>query len=201
MQHQLGNETKHRRNLVGHTFGGVEVAGHSKRCRAISQAIGEAQQDPCIMNTWVHDGSKDITGADYVGADSVECAVEVVEAVVNAVERAGAYYLAEEIHGGVVHDGHVVGVPDWMKDCVESKVFGIGLESYTVGSNDFYTAYAAKNGACRESGSWHTECRRVARRYCGPCRGSCRLPECRLRAEITGRDARRSHQLHRNKDL
>ncbi len=32
-----------------------------------------------------------------------------------------------------------------MKDCVESKVFGIGLESYTVGSNDFYTSYAAKN--------------------------------------------------------
>ena len=32
-----------------------------------------------------------------------------------------------------------------MKDCVESKVFGIGLESFTAGSNDFYTAYAAKN--------------------------------------------------------
>ena len=32
-----------------------------------------------------------------------------------------------------------------MKDCIESKVFGIGLESYTVGSNDFYTAYAAQN--------------------------------------------------------
>lgn len=32
-----------------------------------------------------------------------------------------------------------------MKDCIESKVFGIGLESYTVGSNDFYTSYAAQN--------------------------------------------------------
>lgn len=32
-----------------------------------------------------------------------------------------------------------------MKDCIESKVFGIGLESYTVGSNDFYTSYAVKN--------------------------------------------------------
>ena len=31
-----------------------------------------------------------------------------------------------------------------MKDCLESKVFGIGLESYTVGSNDFYTAYATQ---------------------------------------------------------
>ena len=32
-----------------------------------------------------------------------------------------------------------------MKDCIESKVFGIGLESYTVGSNDFYIGYGAKN--------------------------------------------------------
>ena len=30
-----------------------------------------------------------------------------------------------------------------MKDCIESKVFGIGLESYTVGSNDFYIGYGA----------------------------------------------------------
>ena len=33
-----------------------------------------------------------------------------------------------------------------MKDCIEGKVFGIGLESFTVGSHDFYTAYAAANG-------------------------------------------------------
>ena len=33
-----------------------------------------------------------------------------------------------------------------MKDCIESKVFGIGLESFTVGSNEFYTAYGAKYG-------------------------------------------------------
>jgi L-rhamnose isomerase len=34
---------------------------------------------------------------------------------------------------------------DHMKDCIEGKVFGIGLESFTVGSHDFYTAYAAQN--------------------------------------------------------
>lgn len=34
---------------------------HSKRCRAVAEAMGEAQGDPCVMNTWVHDGSKDIT--------------------------------------------------------------------------------------------------------------------------------------------
>ena len=34
---------------------------------------------------------------------------------------------------------------EWMKDCIEGKVFGMGLESFTVGSQDFYTAYASKN--------------------------------------------------------
>ncbi len=90
---------------------------HSKRCRAISQAIGEAQQDPCIMNTWVHDGSKDITVNRYMYRELLKDSLDQI---------------FEHKY-------------DWMKDCVESKVFGIGLESYTVGSNDFYTAYASKN--------------------------------------------------------
>lgn len=89
---------------------------HSKRCRAISQAIGEAQQDPCIMNTWVHDGSKDITVNRYMYRELLKDSLDQI---------------FEHKY-------------DWMKDCVESKVFGIGLESYTVGSNDFYTAYASK---------------------------------------------------------
>ncbi len=90
---------------------------HSKRCRAISQAIGEAQNDPCIMNTWVHDGSKDITVNRYMYRELLKSSLDQI---------------FEHRY-------------DMMKDCVESKVFGIGLESYTVGSNDFYTAYAAKN--------------------------------------------------------
>lgn len=89
---------------------------HSKRCRAISQAIGEAQQDPCIMNTWVHDGSKDITVNRYMYRELLKDSLDQV---------------FEHRY-------------DWMKDSVESKVFGIGLESYTVGSNDFYTAYASR---------------------------------------------------------
>lgn len=90
---------------------------HSKRCRAIAQAIGEAQQDPCIMNTWVHDGSKDITVNRYMYRELLKDSLDQIF-------------------------GHRY---DWMKDCVESKVFGIGLESFTVGSNDFYTAYASKH--------------------------------------------------------
>ena len=89
---------------------------HSKRCRAISQAIGAAQHDPCIMNAWVHDGSKDVTVKRYMYRELLKDSLDQI---------------FEHRY-------------DWMKDCVESKVFGIGLESYTVGSNDFYTAYASK---------------------------------------------------------
>lgn len=89
---------------------------HSKRCREISNVIGEAQQDPCIMNTWIHDGSKDITVNRYLYRELLKDSLDQV---------------FEHRY-------------DWMKDSVESKVFGIGLESYTVGSNDFYTAYASR---------------------------------------------------------
>ena len=34
---------------------------HTKRCRAVAEEMGKAQGDPCIMNVWVHDGSKDLT--------------------------------------------------------------------------------------------------------------------------------------------
>ena len=34
---------------------------HTKRCRAIAEEMGRCQGDPCIMNLWVHDGSKDVT--------------------------------------------------------------------------------------------------------------------------------------------
>ena len=90
---------------------------HSRRCRAISQAIGEAQQDPCILNTWIHDGSKDITLNRYMYRELLKESLDTI---------------FEHKY-------------DWMKDSVESKVFGIGLESYTVGSNDFYTVYASRN--------------------------------------------------------
>ena len=91
---------------------------HTKRCRAVAEAMGKAQDDPCIMNLWVHDGSKDIT-----------------------VNRKLYRELLKESLDEIFATEY-----DNMKDCIESKVFGIGLESYTVGSNDFYTAYAASRG-------------------------------------------------------
>ena len=90
---------------------------HTKRCRAIAEAMGKAQGDPCIMNIWVHDGSKDMT----------VCKLKYRELLKASLDE-----IFETKY-------------DNMKDCLESKVIGIGLESYTVGSNDFYTAYAAKN--------------------------------------------------------
>ena len=38
---------------------------HTKRCRRIADAMGKAQGDPCIMNIWIHDGSKDLTVEKY----------------------------------------------------------------------------------------------------------------------------------------
>ncbi|MBQ5753311.1 MAG: L-rhamnose isomerase [Alistipes sp.] len=91
---------------------------HTKRCRAIAEEMGRRQGDPCIMNLWVHDGSKDIT-----------------------VNRKLYRELLKDSLDQIFEQKY-----ENMKDCVESKVFGIGLESYTVGSNDFYIGYGAQNG-------------------------------------------------------
>lgn len=90
---------------------------HTKRCRAIAEEMGRRQGDPCIMNLWVHDGSKDIT-----------------------VNRMKYRALLKDSLDQIFATGYKN-----MKDCIESKVFGIGLESYTVGSNDFYIGYGASH--------------------------------------------------------
>lgn len=90
---------------------------HTKRSRAISEAMGAAQGDPCIMNLWVHDGSKDIT-----------------------VNRLKYRELLKDSLDQIFATKY-----DNMKDCIESKLFGIGAESYTVGSHDFFLGYGAKN--------------------------------------------------------
>ena len=91
---------------------------HTKRCRAIAEEMGKAQGDPCIMNVWVHDGSKDLTVNR----------MKYRELLCDSLDK-----IFEQKY-------------DNMKDCIESKVFGIGLESYTVGSNDFYIGYGTSRG-------------------------------------------------------
>lgn len=90
---------------------------HTRRCRQIAEEMGKAQSDPCIMNIWIHDGSKDTTLNRYHYRELLKDSLDKI-------------FETKYEH---------------MKDCIESKVFGIGLESYTVGSNDFYTSYAVKN--------------------------------------------------------
>lgn len=90
---------------------------HSKRCRAIAEAMGARQGDPSILNIWVHDGSKDTTVNKFKYREHLKQSLDEIFATQYAN----------------------------VKDCLESKVFGIGLESFTVGSNDFYIGYAAQN--------------------------------------------------------
>jgi L-rhamnose isomerase len=91
---------------------------HTKRCRKISEEIGKYQDDPCIMNLWVHDGSKEVPASRLKYRRILEQSLDEIFAV-------------EYSH---------------MKDCIEAKLFGIGMESYTVGSYDFYLGYGAKKG-------------------------------------------------------
>ena len=90
---------------------------HTRRCRAIADEIGRRQGSPCVMNLWIHDGSKDIT-----------------------VNRMLYRSLLKDSLDKIFDKTY-----DHMLDSLESKVFGIGLESYTVGSNDFYTAYCTEH--------------------------------------------------------
>lgn len=89
---------------------------HTKRCRWISEEMGKFQDDPCIMNLWIHDGMKDLTVNRFKYRQILENSLDVI--------------FAKEYKN--------------MKDCIEAKLFGIGLESYTVGSYDFYLGYGAK---------------------------------------------------------
>ena len=88
---------------------------HTKRCRRIADAMGKAQGDPCIMNIWVHDGLKDLTMERKRYRELLAASLDEI--------------LAEDLPN--------------MKSCVEAKLFGIGLESFTVGSHDFYAGYCA----------------------------------------------------------
>ncbi|MCL1938272.1 MAG: L-rhamnose isomerase [Candidatus Azobacteroides sp.] len=102
---------------------------HTKRCRLISEEMGKFQNDPCIMNLWIHDGSKDFT-----------------------VNRLRYRQILEQSLDEIFAEKY-----SHMKDCIEAKLFGIGLESYTVGSYDFYLGYGMKKQkmATLDTGHFH----------------------------------------------
>ncbi len=102
---------------------------HTKRCRRIADAMGKAQGDPAIMNIWVHDGLKDIT-----------------------VERLRYRQILKESLDEILSEQ----LPH-MKTCLEAKLFGIGMESFTAGSHDFYAGYCSKNNVIYTLDTGHYE--------------------------------------------
>lgn len=102
---------------------------HTKRCRRIADAMGKYQNDPCIMNIWVHDGLKDITVERYRYRQILKESLDEI--------------LKENLSG--------------MKTCLEAKLFGIGMEAYTVGSHDFYAGYCSKNNVIYTLDTGHYE--------------------------------------------
>lgn len=92
---------------------------HGKACIRISSYLAKELGEPCVMNIWTGDGYKDIP------ADRMGPRVRYKEAIDEILSE--PYDFAE------------------VKPCVESKVFGIGVEAYTVGSAEFALSYAAMN--------------------------------------------------------
>ena len=104
---------------------------HVRRCRQIAAQMGRELGNPCIHNLWIPDGMKD-TCVDRKGYR------EILRASLDEIYQ-------------VAYD------PRYMKDALESKLFGIGSESYVVGSHEFYLAYALSHGkiVCLDLGHFH----------------------------------------------
>jgi len=93
---------------------------HAKRCRDISAHMGKELNSRCIHNIWIPDGSKDVTVNR----------LKHRELLVRSLDE-----ILQKKYSN----------PKDAADCLESKVFGIGSESYVVGSHEFYMGYAVKN--------------------------------------------------------
>ena len=104
---------------------------HVKQCRKISAEMGKQLGTACVHNIWIPDGSKDIP-----------------------VDRNGHRELLKKS----LDEIFAIDYPkEYLKDAVESKLFGIGSESMVVGSHDFYLSYAVKNDKliCLDNGHFH----------------------------------------------
>jgi len=104
---------------------------HVKASRKISEYFGRELGSTSFMNIWIPDGMKD-----------------------QPVDRlTPRKYLADSLDKALAEKID----PAFHKDAVESKLFGIGAEAYTVGSNEFYLAYAATRGTalCLDAGHFH----------------------------------------------
>lgn len=105
---------------------------HGIACRRIGAYFGRELGQTCVTNHWIPDGSKD-TRVDTLGPR---------ERLIDSLNR----IFAEPIDRR------------YNVDSVEGKVFGLGVESYTVGSHEFYTNYALTTGkaiVCMDTGHYH----------------------------------------------
>jgi L-rhamnose isomerase len=104
---------------------------HGKACRRIGAEIGRQLGSTCVTNVWIPDGSKDLP------ADRKSPRLRLESAL-------------NELFSEKIDTKHNL-------DAVESKLFGIGSESYVVGSHEFYLGYAVKNQKllCLDAGHFH----------------------------------------------
>jgi L-rhamnose isomerase len=104
---------------------------HVSRCREISAHLGKGIGSPAVHNLWVPDGSKDATPDRLGYRERLKASLDKI--------FAKDYPEAQ------------------LKDAVESKLFGLGSESFVVGSHEFYLAYALKAGkmVCLDLGHFH----------------------------------------------
>lgn len=105
---------------------------HGKACRRIGEYFGRELGQVCVTNHWIADGSKDVR-IDKMGP------------------RETLMASLDEIFAQPID-------PLYNLDSVESKLFGLGVESYTVGSHEFYTNYAMSRSnclVCLDAGHFH----------------------------------------------
>ncbi|NLF06752.1 MAG: L-rhamnose isomerase [Pirellulaceae bacterium] len=104
---------------------------HGIACRKIGEAFGRRQKTPCVTNVWIPDGMKDLT-----------------------IDRKGPREILrkslDELFAAPID-------PACNLDAVECKLFGIGSETYVVGSHEFYLGYAVENKKllCLDAGHFH----------------------------------------------
>ncbi len=104
---------------------------HVQRCREIGAVIGKTLGTPSVHNLWIPDGAKDTTVRRYLHRNLLRESLD-------------------EIYAKPYEPGDLC-------DAVESKLFGIGSESFVVGSHEFYLGYAQKHGLtpCLDMGHFH----------------------------------------------
>jgi L-rhamnose isomerase len=118
---------------LSHTNEGIRQfwIEHCQASRRISAYFGRELGTPSVMNIWVPDGMKDLTIDRLAPRQRLLSALDAI--------------MAEKLD------------PKYHIDAVESKLFGIGAESYTVGSSEFYLGYATSRGTalCLDAGHFH----------------------------------------------